>query len=105
MSIEDYYTESASVITVTKPGDFSTAAVTESSVAFVCAINPASGYEAFAGGRTDVFADYKLFCSDTVSFTEQSRIKWDSGYYNVVFVKDTFNKGHHKLAMLQKDVR
>ena len=105
MSIENYYTETASVITVSKPTDFSTAVATESSAAFTCAINPVSGYETFAGGRNDVFADYKVFCSDSVSITEQQRIKWAGDYFNVVFVKDTFNMGHHKLVFLQKDVR
>jgi head-tail adaptor len=105
MGIENYYSETASVITVTKPTDFSTALGSESSVAFRCAINPVSGYESFAGGRNDVFADYKVFCSSTVALTEGKRVKWSSQYFNVVFVKDTFNMGHHKLVFLQKDVR
>jgi len=105
MSIENYYTETASVITVTNPGDFSTALGSETSVEFKAAINPSRGYESFAGGRTDVFADYKLFCSSTVALTEQTRVLYSGTYYNVVFVKDTLNRGHHKLVFLQKDVR
>lgn len=105
MSIENYYTETASVITVTKPSDFSTSGITESSASFACAINPNTGFETFAGGRNDVFADYKVFCSDTVTITEQNRVAWAGQDFNVVFVKDTFNRGHHKLVFLQRDVR
>ncbi len=105
MSIENYYTETASVITVTKPTDFSTSAITETSASFACAINPVSGFEKYAGGRTDAFADYKVFCSDTVSMVEKQRVRWAGTDFNVVFVKDTFNMGHHKLVFLQKDVR
>ena len=105
MSIEDFYDQSAAVITVTKPGDFSTALPSETTVSFSCAINPVSGYEKFAGGHNEVMADYKLFCSSTVALTEQTRVKWNSKYYNVVFVKDTFKMGHHLLAFLKKDVR
>jgi len=105
MSIENYYTESASVITVANPTDFSTSPITETTVAITCAINPNTGREQFSGMRNDVFADYKMFCSDTVTLTEQNRVVWAGQSFNVVFVKDTFNMGHHKLSFLQKDVR
>ena len=99
--ITDYYTETAYVVTVTLPGDFSTSTQTESLTTVSCAINPVSGHERFAGGQNGVFADYKLFCSDTVTLTEGNHVRWSSDDYNVVFVKDTFNKGHHKLAYLK----
>ncbi len=105
MSIENYYTETAKVNTITRPGDFSTAAETKTTATISCAINPVSGSEFFAGGRTDVFADYKLFCSDTVAINEQNRVAWAGQDFNVVFVKDTFNMGHHKLVYLKRDVR
>jgi len=105
MSIEDFYTETASLITVSNPTDFSTSLKTETTVSFSCAINPVSGHKQFAGGKNEVYADYKLFCSDTVAFTEAKRVKWASQYYNVVFIKDTFNLGHHKTVYLKKDVR
>ena len=105
MSIENYYTETVKIVTVTAPGDFSTEAGSESCSTALAAVNPNTGREQFAGGRNDVFADYKMFCSDTVTITEQNRVLYAGSYYNVVFVKDTLNKGHHKLSFLQKDVR
>lgn len=99
--IEDYYTETAYVVTVTQPGDFSTTTYTESLTTIECAINPVNGRERFAGGQNAIFADYKLFCADSVTLTEGKRVRWNSTNYNVVFVKDTFNKGHHKLAYLK----
>ena len=105
MSIEDFYTETVKIVTVTNPGAFSTSAKSESCSTAKAAVNPVSGMERFAGGHNDVFADYKLFCSDTVTLTESNRVLYGSDYYNVVFVKDTLNMGHHKLAYLKKDVR
>ena len=105
MSIENYYTEKVKVVTGSNPTDFSTVARTESCSTISAAINPVSGYERFAGGKNDVFADYKLFCSDTVVLTEANRVKWGTQVFNVVFVKDTLNMGHHKLSYLKRDVR
>ena len=99
--IEDYYTETAYIVTVTQPGDFSTSTQTLSKTTIQCAINPVSGRERFAGGQNGAFADYKLFCADSVTLTEGKRIQWASKDYNVVFVKDTLNRGHHKLAYLK----
>ena len=103
--IEAYYTETVKIVTVSNPTDYSTSARTESCSTITAAINPVTGYERFAGGKNDVFADYKLFCSDTVTLTEVNRVKWGTQVFNVAFVKDTFNLGHHKLVYLKRDVR
>jgi len=99
--IADFYTETAYVVTRTKPADFSTSTQALSKTTIRCAINPVSGNERIAGGKNSVYADYKLFCSDSVNLAEGKYIEWQSNTYNVVFVKDTFNMGHHKLAYLK----
>ena len=105
MAIEDYYTETITKITVTNStDDFSTADQTLTSATFSGAINPRNGAEFFAGGRNFPDADYKLFCSDTVTLDEQDRIRWSGSTFNIVFVKDTFNMAHHKLCLLKRNI-
>lgn len=101
MSIERFYTETVKVITVTRADDFSSADGAESCSTVSAAINPSGAVETFGAGRNEVFADYKAFMSDTVSVDEQDRISWSGSTFNVVFVKDTFNKGHHKMVLLK----
>lgn len=103
--IEDFYTETVKIVSITHPGDFATTTRTESCSTAIAALNPVSGREQFAGGKNEPFADYKAFMSDTVSITSTNQLLHGSDYYNVVFVKDTLNKGHHKTVYLQKDAR
>ena len=105
MSIENYYTETVKVITITAPDQFSTADFVESCSTAKAAMNPTNGIETFTGGHNEVFADYKMFVSSTVSVAENQRVRWNSKELNVVFVKNTLNKGHHKLAFLKNDAK
>ena len=105
MSIEDYYTETITKVTVTRSTDeFSTSSAVETTATFIGAINPRTGGEYFTGGRNFPDADYKLFCSDTVSLSESDRIRWGGSTFNVIFVKDTFNMAHHKNVLLKRNV-
>ena len=63
-------------------------------------MNPVSGNERFASGRQTPYATWKMFYSDTVTITDRSRVVYSGDSYDVVFVKDTLNKGHHKLVYL-----
>jgi hypothetical protein len=102
VSISDYYTETAvyySQATSTGWGSesgFSTAGTT-----FSAAINPVSGNVRIAAGREALFADHKVFCSDTVSLDVHQKVVYAGDTYDCVFVKDTLNMGHHKLAYLK----
>ena len=98
--IGDFYTETVKIITVTQPGDFSTGSVTESCSTATGAINPVSGRDYYAQGQNFPHADYKLFTDATI--TEANQVTWDSKRFDVVFVKDTLNMGHHNLAYLKK---
>jgi len=99
MSIEKYYTETVKIITITQPGDHSTEVRSESCSTAMGAINPVSG-EDFAGqGQNFPHADYKLFTGADI--TASNQVSWDSKRFDVIFVKDTFNMGHHNLALLQ----
>jgi len=105
VSIEDYYTETIKVVSITNStNEFSTVKPAESCSTFMGAINPSNGAEYFTAGRNFPDADYKLFCSDDVSIDEQDRILWGGDTFNVVFVKDTFNMGHHKKVLLKRNV-
>ena len=103
MSLEDYYTETIKVVTVTRQGEHSTASQTESCSTASAAVNPVSGNEAFSAGQNYPFADYKAFVSSTVTITESNKVIWDSTRYNVLFVKNTLNRDHHKLAYLSRN--
>jgi len=105
MSLPNYYTETVKVITVTAPDQFSTLDFSESCSTASGAVNPTGGIETFAGGHNQVFADYKLFVSSTVSITETNKVRWNSKEFNVVFVKNTLNRGHHKLVFLKDNAR
>lgn len=105
MSLRDYFTETIKVVTVTAPAQFSSLAYSESCSTARAAMNPVRGVESFAGGRNEVFADYKAFMSSTVTITESNRVRWGSKELNVVFVKDTLNMGHHKLVFLKNNAR
>ena len=112
MSITRYYTETVVLYSPTtatsstststwawgtEPG-WSTAPTT-----IKAAVNPTSGRVAFAGEKETLFAGYKLFCSDTVALAAHDKAVYAGSTYDVIFVKDTLDRGHHKLAYL-KDV-
>jgi len=103
MSLPNYYDQTIKVITVTAPDQFSTADFTESCATEVAAVNPVNGVESFSGGQNHVFADYKVFMSATAAITETNRVRWNSKELNVVFVKNTLARGHHKLVFLKTD--
>lgn len=98
--IEDFYSETVKIITVTEPADFSTATGSESCSTAVAAVNPVSGGDYFAQGQNFPHADYKLFTAADI--TEANQVTWDSKRFDVVFVKDTLNMGHHNTAYLRK---
>lgn len=105
MSLRDYYTETIKVVTVTPPDQFSTSSGSRSCSTAAAAVNPVGGIETFSGGRNEVFADYKVFVSSTVTVTEADEITWSSKRFNVVFVKDTLDRGHHKLVLMKENAR
>lgn len=100
MGIEDYYNSTGKIITITTGAWGSTNA--ESCATIACALNPASGDEIFIAEREGLFADYKMYCAATVSIDETKDFKEGSNRYDVIFVKDTFNMGHHKKVMLKR---
>ena len=103
--IENFYTESISIMSRTTSTGWNGEVAWTTSVsveAFQAAINPMSGREVLSADKKTVLADYKLFCGDTVSFTERDRLKWGTKTFDVVFVKDTFNMGHHKNVLLKE---
>ena len=100
MSLQDYMTETVKIITVTLPGDHSTGAISESCSTAKAAVNPVSGADYFAQGQNFPHADYKVFTTATI--TESNQVTWSSKRFDVIFVKDTLNMGHHKLAYLRR---
>ncbi len=102
MSIQDYYTETGYVQVVTTSTAWDSTDSWASSSTILCAVNPTGGAEIFVGEKETVYADYKLFCDDTVTIDETRRFKWDNQLFDIVFVKDTFNMGHHKKVDLKK---
>lgn len=105
MSLQDYYDQTIKVVTVSPPDQFSTIGAIESCSTEVAAVNPVNGVETFAGGKNEAFADYKAFMSSTVSIDESKVVTWGSERLNVVFVKNTLNRGHHKLVFLKNNAR
>jgi len=105
MSIDKYYDQTIKVITVTAPAQFSSAAFSESCSTATAYMNPVNGVETFTGGRNEIFADYKAFMSSTVAIDETKRVRWAGKDYNVVFVKNTGQMGHHKRVLLKNDAR
>jgi hypothetical protein len=105
VSLADYYDQTIKIVTVTPPSQFSTGPFNESCSTAIAAVNPVRGVETFTGGKNEAFADYKAFMSSTVSVDESKVVTWDSKRLNVVFVKDTLDRGHHKLVFLKNDAR
>ena len=98
--IDDYYTQSPVIYTQTT-GDWGTEPTWGTPTTISAAVNPAGGHESFSAGGQTAFADYKLFCSDTVSLNDRQRVVSTEGTtFDVVFVKDTLNRGHHKKVLL-----
>ena len=97
--IEDYYTERPVIISQTtstgwaEPG-WGTPTTIDA------AVNPASGNERFSAGKVTRFADYKMYCSDTVTLNVTQRVRYGGDTFEVAFVKDTLNMGHHKKVLL-----
>ncbi len=103
--ISDHYTLSVSIMSRTTGPTWGTETVwtTGTSAAKAVALNPVSGRELILGEKKTALFDYKMFCSSTVSLNEKNRVKSTGGnIYDVVFVKDTLAKGHHKLVYLKR---
>ena len=103
--IDNYYTESISIMSRSTGTAWGTGVAWATSVnteAFKAAINPMGGQEVLSADKKTVLADYKLFCSDTVSFYERDHLKWGTKTFDVVFIKDTLNMGHHKNVLLKE---
>ena len=98
MSISDYYTQSIVITSQSTSTGWGSEPGYGSAASAEAAVNPISGMERYAADRKTLFADYKIFCSDTVSVDEGDRIAWSSKTLDVVFVKDTLKMGHHKLV-------
>ena len=98
--IEDYYTESAVIYSLTSSTGWAEPSWTAGAT-ISAAINPSVGNERFAAGKVTEFADYKLFCSDTVSINTTQRVVYAGDTFEVGFVKDTFDMAHHKKVMLR----
>ena len=102
MSIEDYYTDTGYILKSTLSTAWGSTEGWNTSSTFACALNPVTGNEVFVGEKETVYADYKMFCGDTVTINETRRFKCDNKIYDIVFVKDTFSMGHHLKVLLKK---
>lgn len=101
MSIETYYTESPVIYSLTTSTGWGSEPTWTAGATIAAALNPSNGREQFSAGRVTAYADYKLYCSDTVSLTDKQRIVSTGGdTFEVAFVKDTFGMGHHKKVLL-----
>lgn len=98
--IEDYYTESVVLYSQTTSTGWGSESGWSAGSTILAAVNPASGRESFTAGKDVAYADYKLYCSDTVSITDRQRVVYAGDTYDVRFVKDTFDMGHHKKVLL-----
>jgi len=98
--ISDYYTQNVSVITLTTATWGSSISRTTAAT-FKAAVNP-YGKEVYIGDKKTVVADYKMYCPSTVSISERQLVRWDSKDFDVIFVKDTFQMGHHKNVLLKR---
>ena len=106
MSISDYYTQSIVITSQSTSTGWGSEGSWGSPSSASAAVNPIGGMERYAADRKTLFADWKIFCSDTVSVDEGNRITWSSKTLDVVHVKDTLNMGHHKriLCLEKSDV-
>lgn len=103
--ISDYYTESiiiAAHSTVTSTSSWGTEPGYGTGTTIKAAVNPVAGVEIVSGDKDKLFADYKIFCSDTVTIAEGNRVTYGAVTLDVIFIKDTLNKGHHKLVYCKK---
>jgi hypothetical protein len=102
--ISDYYTESvvlyepatSTAVWGSEPG-WSTSPST-----FMAAVNPVSGSVLLRNDKETPLADYKLYCSSTVSIMEHDKVIWSGDTFDVTFVKNTFAMDHHLLCLLKK---
>lgn len=98
--ISRYYTESVAILAESTSTAWGNEPAWGSGTTITAAMNPVSGQERFASGRPTPYATWKMFCSDTVSITDRNRVVYSGDSFDVVFVKDTLDKGHHKLVYL-----
>ena len=98
--ISDYYTETAVIYSISTSVGWNSEPQWTAGATVSAAINPSAGNERIAAGKETVFVNYKMYCSDTVSITEANRVVYAGSTFDVVFVKDTLNMGHHKVVYL-----
>ena len=102
MSLSDYYTQSIVITSQSTSTGWGAEGSWGSGTTVDAAVNPITGMEKYAADRKTLFADWKVFCSDTVTIDEGDRITWDSRTLDVVHVKDTLNMGHHKRILCKE---
>ena len=100
MSIEHYYTERPVIVSHTTSTGWSNEPGWGSATTIDAAVNPSDGNERFSAGKVTRYADYKMYCSDTVSIGVTDRVRYGGDTFEAVFVKDTLNRGHHKKVLL-----
>lgn len=100
MAIQDYYTTTAYYKAPTTSTGWGGENSFGSGTTFMCGVNPTKGMVRLAGGKETLFADAKLFCSDTVALVGKYRVVHAGTTYDVAFVKNTFGMTHHKLVYL-----
>jgi len=106
LSISDYYSQSIVITSQSTSTGWGAEGSWGSASTVDAAVNPIMGIERYAADRKTLFADWKVFCSDTVSIDEGDRITWalgsDTKTLDVVHVKDTLNMGHHKRILCKE---
>ena len=100
--IENYYTQSIIIQKVSTSTAWGSTDAWGTSQSISGSMNPLSGNEIYVGDKENVYADYRMKCSSTVTINETRRIKWDSKIFDVIFVKNTLNMGHHLNVYLRK---
>jgi len=65
-------------------------------------INQASSSEIYIAGKLDIKVTHKLFCPPGLDITNKDRVLYNSKIYRIVGEpKDTVNRGHHFVMMLE----
>lgn len=100
MAIQDYFTQTVSLITLST-GAWGSTGTRTTVASFPAAINP-YGTEVVRADKKTVFADYKMYCDSSRPVTEKSVVRWDGKDFDVIFVKDTLIKGKHKRVLLKR---
>ena len=97
MGIQDFYKQTASILTPSISAGAITGDATYTTASTVIGLlRPTRGSSSFTADKRDIIFSHKFYCANSATITEDDRLLIDSITYAVNYIVDPNSMGHHK---------